>query len=37
MNSTDNQNQNRTAETGSLTGAGLGAAKRGEGDRKSVV
>ena len=31
MNSTDNQYQNRTAETGSLTGAGLGAAKRGEG------
>ena len=31
MNFTDNQYQNRTAETGSLTGAGLGAAKRGEG------
>ena len=31
MNSTDNQYQNRTAETGSLTGAGFGAAKRGEG------
>lgn len=31
MNSTDNQYQNRTAETGSLTGAGLGAVKRGEG------
>ena len=31
MNSIDNQYQNRTAETGSLAGAGLGAAKRGEG------
>ena len=31
MNFTDNQYQNRTGETGSLTGAGLGAAKRGEG------
>ena len=31
MNFTDNQYHNRTGETGSLTGAGLGAAKRGEG------